>query len=163
VPLAVASRPAIADWQNFRGARDGLADNQVFSILEDSDGALWFGTDQGAFRYASGAWTRFTHVDGLGDDIVTAILTDGLGRLWFGGRDLGLSRFDGRVWRQHRQLPDGAGAGGRLAPALLLGHFKCISSLSRSRGRDESFVTGAGSGWQAAVRGLQMLVIGHLN
>jgi ligand-binding sensor domain-containing protein len=99
--------PARTGWQSFTATPGALARDSVLSLAVDSTGAVWFGTDQGAFRYADGAWMRFRYADGLGDDIVTAILTDRSGRVWFGGYSLGLSRFDGRVWRQYRQSPDG--------------------------------------------------------
>ena len=38
---------------------DGLASNLVESIIEDSQGTLWFGTLRGVSRYAGGEWTTF--------------------------------------------------------------------------------------------------------
>jgi ligand-binding sensor domain-containing protein len=95
-------------WQSFQANAEALARDSVLALAVDSTGAVWFGTDQGAFRYAAGAWSRYRYGGGLGDDVVTAILPERSGAVWFGGYYLGLSRFDGRVWRQYPRSSDGA-------------------------------------------------------
>ena len=94
--LALVSRPASADWQNFRGARDGLADNQVLSILEDVSGALWFGTPKGASRFDGVRWT--TERDSLPNLTVKSLTQDRTGAYWFGTENGGAVRFDGTHW-----------------------------------------------------------------
>ncbi len=71
--------------------KDGLANNTVFSILEDSDGNLWFGTDGGGVsRYDSREEARghaiinFTTKDGLLNNTVVSLLEDKNKNLWFG-------------------------------------------------------------------------------
>ncbi len=91
-----ATTASAAEWESFT-TEDGLADNTVTSILEDSEGNLWFGTLGGVSRY-DGTWTTYTIEDGLADDLVLTILEDQDGNLWFGTRE-GVSRYDGQSWR----------------------------------------------------------------
>jgi len=102
-------------WESFTATPGALARDSVLSLAVDSTGGVWFGTDQGAFRYAGGTWAHFMRLDGIGDDVVTSILTGRMGRVWFGGIYSGISCYDGRVWRQYRETPDGGYLGRILA------------------------------------------------
>ena len=78
---------------------DGLAKGTVYSILQDQEGRIWFGTwGGGVSRYnprasPGQAWTTFTNQDGLAHDKVRSILQDREGYFWFGTRG-GVSRYD---------------------------------------------------------------------
>ena len=68
---------------------------RVFSIGEDRDGDIWFGTiDGGAWRYDGRVLRQFTAEDGLTTPHVMSIYRDRDGVLWLGGN--GVFRFDGR-------------------------------------------------------------------
>lgn len=74
----------------------------VYSIFQDTDGALWFGTDgAGAVRYANSSFEVLTVADGLCSDRVCEILRDRRGDLWFGTSSGGVSRFDGDTFTTH--------------------------------------------------------------
>jgi signal transduction histidine kinase len=80
-----------ADAQN----ADGLSNDLVPAILEDDEGALWFGTAGGLNRLDPQR-QRFTHYrtkDGLPNDLILGILEDGNGDLWM-STNSGISRFD---------------------------------------------------------------------
>ena len=85
------------DGAEFRGftTADGLAGNIVQSILEDEEGHLWFGTDEGVSRYDGAEFVTFTTADGLAGNDVRCIIEDGEGHLWFGTWNNGVSRYDG--------------------------------------------------------------------
>ena len=74
---------------------DGLAGDQVMSIVEDREGHLWFATEGGASRYDGEKFVPFTAQDGLATDKVRSILEDSRGDLWFGTWGGGVSRYDG--------------------------------------------------------------------
>ena len=75
---------------------DGLASNDVSSLLEDRIGRLWIGTaDGGLSRYDGNSFITFTADDGLPGAVITSLLEDRMGRLWVGTADGGLSRYDG--------------------------------------------------------------------
>jgi ligand-binding sensor domain-containing protein len=73
--------------------------HRVFSIGEDRDGSIWFGTiEQGAWRYDGATLRQFTEADGLDTKQVTAIYTDRQGDLWLGGQ--GVFRFNGTTFEK---------------------------------------------------------------
>ena len=85
---------------------DGLANDTVLAVFEDSHGTMWFGTTAGVTRYTGTHFHTFTTEDGLAAAIVGLIFEDKQGQLWFGtgltflkaGMILGqgISRYDGQ-------------------------------------------------------------------
>ncbi len=72
-------------WRNFT-ASDGLAGNIVYSIAQESGGALWFGTDNGVSRYDGSTWHNLRVADGLLDRHAYAIAIAPGGDVWVGTR-----------------------------------------------------------------------------
>lgn len=72
-------------WRNYT-REDGLSGDIVYSIAEDADGALWFGTNRGVSRLADGRWSRYGREQGLPADDVYAIDTGAGGDVWAGMR-----------------------------------------------------------------------------
>ncbi len=77
-------------WRNYT-MKDGLAGNIVYSVLEDNDGVMWFGTNRGLSRYDGNTWVTYNHINGLLEDNVYAIATTAKGEIWVGTK-LGVSR-----------------------------------------------------------------------
>ena len=88
---------------------DGLADNGVMAICEDSKGNLWFGTPDGVSCFDGQRFTNYTTDDGLADNHVGAILEDSQGRLWFGTWGTGVSCFDGQRFTNYNNRDGLAG------------------------------------------------------
>jgi len=66
---------------------------RIFSIGEDSEGNIWFGSrDNGAWRYDGKRLTNYHKNEGLTSSMVWEIYKDKKGKMWFG---LG----DGSVWQ----------------------------------------------------------------
>ena len=61
---------------------NGLPSSEVYSILEDKKGNLWFGTDRGVARFDGYEFKTFTYFDGLTDNTVFNLQEDNLGRIW---------------------------------------------------------------------------------
>ena len=78
----------------------GLASDLVAAVVQDSTGAMWFGTSAGASRLDGAVWQKFTTADGLAGNNVTALACDSSGGVWF-GTTTGLSRFDGTSWSSY--------------------------------------------------------------
>lgn len=76
---------------------DGLSQNTVFSILQDSYGLLWIGTEVGLNVYDGQNLRYFTRdaddPSTLSDNIVTAVCEDSAGRIWVGTEN-GLNRYN---------------------------------------------------------------------
>ncbi|BCM93970.1 hypothetical protein IAD21_05865 [Abditibacteriota bacterium] len=101
--------PRSARWLRVFTTRDGLGGDDVTSILQDSNGQLWFGTDGGVSCYDGKSFKTFTAKDGLGGDYVTSVLQDNSGYFWFGTFQ-GVSRYDGKSFKNFSAkdgLPDG--------------------------------------------------------
>jgi ligand-binding sensor domain-containing protein len=72
----------------------------VWSMIEDRDGNIWFGTDgEGARKHDGTTFTTYTTKDGLAGNQVRSILADRHGQIWFGCEAAGASRFDGATFR----------------------------------------------------------------
>lgn len=101
---ALPSHAAAADrWHTFTAA-NGLAGNIVQAIWESPDGAIWFGTENGASRYDGRTWATFAEGDGLIDSNVWAISGDDQS-VWF-ATSRGLSRLRDGAWLSYG-LADG--------------------------------------------------------
>ena len=73
------------------GVAEGLLDGFVRSVLEDRQGRIWVGTDNGLFRLPAGGAGRATRVDGAGgvpELAVHALALTGDGTIWVGGSRL---------------------------------------------------------------------------
>lgn len=78
--------------------KEGLRHFHVFSVLEDKNGHLWFGTiGGGVYRYDGTSFTCFTTTEGLANNWVQCMLDDNAGNIWF-GTDNGVSRYDGHTF-----------------------------------------------------------------
>lgn len=83
-------------WKKYT-VPDGLADNAVSDIQEDSQGVLWLATRGGVSRFDGTEFFNLTQQDGLANNILTALYPDPSGKMWFGTWN-GLSQFDGTNW-----------------------------------------------------------------
>ncbi|MEH6616315.1 MAG: two-component regulator propeller domain-containing protein [Porticoccus sp.] len=70
-------------WENY-STNDGLAGNIVYSILQDSQGTFWFGTNKGLSRYDGKTWQNLNVHDGLVNNDVYAVAEDPSGNIWIG-------------------------------------------------------------------------------
>ncbi len=81
-------------FKNFT-INDGLPVEIVNTIIQDSRGNIWFGTEAGgAVSYDGISFTTYTVDDGLASNYVYKIVEDNNGVMWF-GTDNGLTRYDG--------------------------------------------------------------------
>ncbi len=66
-------------------------------MAEDRDGNMWFGTDEGVWRYDAVNWTVYTPAEGLVGARVKALLAARDGSL-YAGTEMGISRFSEGSW-----------------------------------------------------------------
>ncbi|MBI4660046.1 MAG: hypothetical protein HY735_14495 [Verrucomicrobia bacterium] len=76
--------------------RDGLISNETSALHEDSEGALWIGTEHGLSRFKEGRFSNFSIDNGLFDNLINQILEDDFGYLWISCRR-GIFRASRRV------------------------------------------------------------------
>ena len=76
----------------------GLSQSVVITILQDSQGFLWFGTQDGLNRYDGYEFKIYKNdhddIQSLSNDWVTTIVEDSDGTLWIGTLGGGLNKFD---------------------------------------------------------------------
>jgi len=69
-------------------SKDGLTNNVVRVVLEDHQGRLWVGTDDGLFLYTAARFVRFSSSGRELHIAVHAVIEDRSGRVWVGGSRL---------------------------------------------------------------------------
>ena len=77
-------------------SRDGLPDNAIRSIFQDSRGYLWIGTDAGVSKWDGENFYTYNTLDGLAGNKVWCIDEDEDGNLWFACFGAGISHFNGQ-------------------------------------------------------------------
>ena len=84
---------------SYYNKRNGLTDNNIFSILNDREGNIWFASDgQGVFRFSGSQFTLLDESMGLPSGQVTSIAATH-GRLYLGTYDAGLYAYEnGQVY-----------------------------------------------------------------
>ncbi len=89
---------------------DGLSQNAGLALLQDRQGYLWIGTQDGLNRYDGYRITQFKHdpenPDTLGFNGVIELYEDSDGILWIGTWGGGLDRYDPRTGKFSHYLPD---------------------------------------------------------
>ena len=100
VVWSVGAAPALGEVPGLRfqhlSVDDGLSHPTVWSILQDQQGFLWLGTDDGLNRYDGHGFDVFRHDPkverSLADDTVLVLFEDRAGTLWIGTYGGGLDR-----------------------------------------------------------------------
>jgi signal transduction histidine kinase/ligand-binding sensor domain-containing protein len=76
---------------------EGLASNSVSSILEGSDGAVWFATANGLTRFSQGTWKTYRGSEGVPAGRLNCLFEDASHLLWIGTSAGLVFLRDGRV------------------------------------------------------------------
>ncbi|HWZ21905.1 MAG TPA: two-component regulator propeller domain-containing protein, partial [Cytophagaceae bacterium] len=63
--------------------KDGLPSSEVYDVIQDSKGFMWFCTDAGISRYDGYTFHNFSTLNGLCDNTVFGSYEDRKGRIWF--------------------------------------------------------------------------------
>jgi len=83
---------------DYLGPEHGLSQNSVFSILEDKQGFMWFGTEEGLNRYDGYDFKVYKkdlgNSNSLSYSIFWPLFEDSSERLWVGTRGGGLNLFE---------------------------------------------------------------------
>ncbi len=86
-------------FRNYTAA-EGLPDDFVFQIRQDSRGYMWFATSSGISRYDGVHFQNYSIKNGLPDNAVRDLLEDEQGRIWVATAS-GLSCFEGGQFRNY--------------------------------------------------------------
>jgi ligand-binding sensor domain-containing protein/two-component sensor histidine kinase len=79
-------------------SENGLSQNTVHCILQDSKGFMWFATEDGLDEYDGYSFTVYKNIphdsNSISDNFIWTIFEDDDGTLWIGTNSGGLCRFD---------------------------------------------------------------------
>jgi len=77
---------------------DGLSQSTVRTILQDSEGYMWFGTQDGLNKYDGYNFTIYkndlNNDNSLANNDITSLVEDGEGNIWIGTNGGGLDKFN---------------------------------------------------------------------
>jgi ligand-binding sensor domain-containing protein/serine phosphatase RsbU (regulator of sigma subunit) len=83
------------------GIKQGLSEQKVYSLLQDSKDYIWLGTGNGVSRFDGRRFENYTSRDSLSTGGVKCIIEDSLGYIWFGHMNGGgVSRYNGREFEK---------------------------------------------------------------
>jgi ligand-binding sensor domain-containing protein/signal transduction histidine kinase len=102
VPETSSPTPQLSAGQHLRfdriPAEQGLSQATVICILQDDQGFMWFGTEDGLNRYDGYNFTVYKHdpedPNSLSNSWILSMIRDRSGVLWIGTANGGLNRFD---------------------------------------------------------------------
>ena len=81
--------------------KQGLSEQKVYKLLQDTKDYIWLGTANGLSRFDGKKFENFTSRDNLASGGVKSIFEDSLGYIWFGHLSGGgVSRYDGHKFEQ---------------------------------------------------------------
>lgn len=77
---------------------NGLSNNDVNTLIQDRNGFIWFGTEDGLNRYDGYNFKVFRHnpsdSNSLADNAIWALMEDRKGHIWIGTKSGNLNRYD---------------------------------------------------------------------
>ncbi|MBI2729435.1 MAG: hypothetical protein HYX40_01550 [Sphingobacteriales bacterium] len=76
--------------------KDGLPNNNITSLLEDSSGNLWIGSDGGLCVYDGKNMMLYSKKNGFPGNVVNTLYKDKYGNIWISGNEIGNIRYDGK-------------------------------------------------------------------
>ncbi len=101
--------PAEETYEWLFPTETGLPANDVYGLLEDSQGNIWVGTSQGVAKFDGRAWETFTQGNsGLAYRYVTGLAEDKYGRIWISTLSGG-SVYNHGEWIEYDRFGDADG------------------------------------------------------
>jgi ligand-binding sensor domain-containing protein/serine phosphatase RsbU (regulator of sigma subunit) len=100
IPVAIIPVKAQNYFFDNYSIKQGLSEQKVYTLLQDSKDYVWLGTANGVSRFDGMKFENFTSRDSLATGGVKCIFEDSLGFIWFGHLNGGISRYNGLKFEQ---------------------------------------------------------------
>lgn len=84
--------------------KDGLLHNNITSLLEDSSGNIWIGSDGGLCIFDGKNITHYSLKNGFPGNLISALYKDKKGNIWISGNEFGCIRYDGKKFYQSANI-----------------------------------------------------------
>jgi ligand-binding sensor domain-containing protein/signal transduction histidine kinase len=87
----------------------GLKGNQLRTMMQDSLGNLWLGTDDGLVKYDGKYFYHYSQRQGLKSNLILSLIQDSKGNIWIGSFRGGATKYDGinfTFFDKNNGLPD---------------------------------------------------------
>ena len=93
--ILILPKDFLAQQLHFRkySIKEGLSQSQIFDIVQDEKGYLWFATAEGLIRFNGKQFSHFSKKNGLSGTFINKMELDSQGYLWLGHRSMGISKF----------------------------------------------------------------------
>ena len=82
------------------GVKQGLSEQKVYTLFQDSKDYIWLGTVNGLSRFDGKNFRNFSTRDSLAPGGVRSITEDSEGHIWVGHLNGGISRFNGSIFER---------------------------------------------------------------
>ncbi len=96
--VAQKDAAAIDAYFEIFSAKDGLSQNDVTCIIQDSYGFIWLGTNGGVNRFDGYNFKVFQkevgNTNSLSSNLISSIIEDSHGNIWIGTNDAGITFYD---------------------------------------------------------------------
>lgn len=76
------------------GVEEGLPSSEIYHVLQDSKGYIWFSTNYGASRFDGYNFINYSNIDGLPDNTILESYEDPSGKIWFISMNCKLAYFE---------------------------------------------------------------------
>ena len=83
---------------------DGLAQNSVYAMLQDSKGYIWIGTEGGLSKFDGVKFVNYTKVNGLPDNHIRVVFEDDQNNIWIGTNKGLVSYKNGKLWSSFQEI-----------------------------------------------------------
>ena len=100
LPLSFITAEAQKYFFDNYSVEQGLSEQKVYTLLQDSKDYIWLGTANGISRFDGKKFENFTTRHNLASGGVWCMFEDSLGYIWYGHLYGGISRYDGHLFEQ---------------------------------------------------------------
>lgn len=86
IALVIIPNQTFSQFERFKtfDVADGICHPFIYTINQDKDGFVWFGTGEGLCRFDGINFQSYSDIDSLANDVVSVSYKDSFGSLWFG-------------------------------------------------------------------------------